>query len=286
MNCQESRKHLHPYLDSELEVPTNLQILEHLNACAACKEIFEVEERSWNKVRSALLQESAPVAFRQAVPRLLQREDRREFWRRTTGYLVPVGLAAAFLIYVMSDPAGSNEVTTPESDRIIHDHGKALGFTVSHFLDLDRTARKDGESGLLSRRLLDDHAELKRIDVAEARQVFRELLGKDAKLPPALQKDGITAARAHNPQVNGTPVRDLLLLEVDKKRQFGLYILNRDEVDLANLHLMEGVTTGLRIERCRHCHVIAVTRDDKVFILVTRPGLAVEPMIEMMKKTF
>ena len=48
----------------------------------------------------------------------------------------------------------------------------------------------------------------------------------------------------------------------------------------------DGVTQDLRIERCRSCHVIGVTRGDKVFILVTRPDASIDPMIDLVRRSF
>ncbi len=43
MKCQDARKHLYPFLDDELDVPTNLDVLAHLNVCLTCAVEFEAE---------------------------------------------------------------------------------------------------------------------------------------------------------------------------------------------------------------------------------------------------
>ncbi len=45
MNCQEIRSLCGPYLDSELDAKTSLEIQEHLAICAPCAQVFAAEEK-------------------------------------------------------------------------------------------------------------------------------------------------------------------------------------------------------------------------------------------------
>ncbi len=45
MNCQEIRSLSGPYLDSELDAKTSLEIQDHLATCAACAQVFAAEEK-------------------------------------------------------------------------------------------------------------------------------------------------------------------------------------------------------------------------------------------------
>jgi len=45
MNCREARRHLSPYLDSELDPTTTFAISEHLHACDDCRWRFDAERR-------------------------------------------------------------------------------------------------------------------------------------------------------------------------------------------------------------------------------------------------
>jgi hypothetical protein len=284
LKCQEYRRLLHPYLDSELEVTESLRVLEHLNVCGSCGRLFDAEERAWNRVRDVIRSEVAPAALRQEIPALLWREDRRAFWRRASTYLLPLGMAAAFLIYTMTpSPSGNPPGDPPTPEARPHAHGAAIDFTVAHFLNVQADA---GSGGLITDRMLEKHAEFRRLDAKEARRVYRELLGPNAAVPPSLKCNRIQGA-VSNTDFNGTPV-PVLLLDLNEQEQYSLYVLNRTDADLSNLHLMpgDGVTEDLRIERCRSCYVIGVTKGEKVFILVTRPGASVDPMISLVRRTF
>jgi hypothetical protein len=45
MNCTKARRRLDLYMDSELSLQENMEVLEHLNLCRACQGIFQAEER-------------------------------------------------------------------------------------------------------------------------------------------------------------------------------------------------------------------------------------------------
>jgi anti-sigma factor RsiW len=45
MNCQQTRRWISPYLDSELEATKTFEVSEHLDGCPACRRRFEQERR-------------------------------------------------------------------------------------------------------------------------------------------------------------------------------------------------------------------------------------------------
>jgi hypothetical protein len=45
MRCHETRKFLGPYLDSELDAKTSLEIQQHLDSCLDCARVFAAEEK-------------------------------------------------------------------------------------------------------------------------------------------------------------------------------------------------------------------------------------------------
>jgi predicted anti-sigma-YlaC factor YlaD len=45
MKCPEVRRHLFLFLDNELKVKENLEILTHLDLCPQCSEYFESEKQ-------------------------------------------------------------------------------------------------------------------------------------------------------------------------------------------------------------------------------------------------
>lgn len=272
MNCQECRTHLHPFLDSELEVKDNLAILEHVNACAACRGLFDSEERCWRRVRETLRRESAPSAFVAGLPVLLERDGRRLFFRRAG---LGLGAAAAGVALFLAVLYHDRPVRP-------HDHGPAIDFAVSHFLGLDDEARETKRPILDPDLLRSKSVDFQELEGEALVAFYQQLFGPDARLPEEILAPR-TAAAALTVGFKGTPVSNMILDLQDRK--IGVYRLRREQAELMDMHLEEGgVTTGFRIDRCKGCHVIAVTRGDMVYILVSREGVG--PLIQLVRQTF
>jgi hypothetical protein len=281
MTCAECRSRLYPYLDSELEVADNLGILEHLNACAACREAFEGEERMWRRVRDTLRRDTAPAALAAAVPEWLERESRRLFWRRAAFAAIPIAAAVLVFAFVAHGPDVLRNDPPPHGHTLA-DHGAGIDFAVSRFLELEGDAERSGRK-ILDPEILKarsaDHVDL---EGAELQAFYQQLFGPDCKLPPEITQPRVSAA-ALQVGFRGTPVSNMILDMQD--RRIGIYKLARTEAALMDLHVVEdGVTSGIRIERCRKCFAIAVTRGDWVYILVSKEG--VEPLIQLARQTF
>ena len=287
MNCQDCRKHLHPYLDSELEVTQNLNILQHLNACTECARVFEVEEAAWEHARGVLSDDGASDSFRATVPNLLAAADRRDTWQRTLGYVVPLAVAASFIIFMQvtsdSNTAGERRGTTPV--RHVHDHGAGVEFVVGHFLDLHGTS-KEPASKILSKEFLQSHGNFTELDAEEARETYKQLMGPGAKIPSALRGKGIRGALADS-RFAGTDMQSLLLSN-HREQVFGVYVLNRNAAKLLDMHDLgsEGMREDYRLERCKSCNVITVTQGESVFVFVTHNLGSVDPAIELARETF
>lgn len=54
MRCEEIKRWISPYLDSELDPHTNFEIAQHLEACAACRQVFEAERQLEASVAASL----------------------------------------------------------------------------------------------------------------------------------------------------------------------------------------------------------------------------------------
>lgn len=92
MKCPEARRFLDPFLDGELTVPENMKVLEHLNICRACSEIFKGEEALRAKLKAELGSEHAPEGLRVRLSRALANRGRAP--RRRWGMMA----AAAFFV--------------------------------------------------------------------------------------------------------------------------------------------------------------------------------------------
>lgn len=67
MKCHEAKRRLDLFMDGELEVPGNMQVLEHLNLCRPCAGVFEGEQKLRTSMKSSLGALRAPAGL---APRL------------------------------------------------------------------------------------------------------------------------------------------------------------------------------------------------------------------------
>jgi hypothetical protein len=54
MNCSEARNLIEPYLDSELDIRTSLELREHVRACVECGQAFDSEAMWHKQIKTAL----------------------------------------------------------------------------------------------------------------------------------------------------------------------------------------------------------------------------------------
>jgi anti-sigma factor (TIGR02949 family) len=59
-SCERYRRYFDAYLDNELLIETNQDVLQHLTSCAECTRILEDRARVKQTVRSAVAAEDAP----------------------------------------------------------------------------------------------------------------------------------------------------------------------------------------------------------------------------------
>jgi anti-sigma factor RsiW len=105
MNCNDVRKYFYAFLDDELDVEKNIEVLAHVDMCCECGRRMEKERLLQNRVREAVCEVKAPDYLVDAV--LRGAEEKPNFflllvktllsgWR-----LVPVaGFAAAMIMIV------------------------------------------------------------------------------------------------------------------------------------------------------------------------------------------
>src|SRR5262245_26203640 len=58
--CERYRRYFDAYLDNELLVETNQDVLQHLNSCAECAQILDSRARTKQLVRGAVTKEQVP----------------------------------------------------------------------------------------------------------------------------------------------------------------------------------------------------------------------------------
>src|SRR5437867_12486995 len=62
-SCETYRRYFDAYLDNELLVETNQDVLEHLESCADCTRLIESRVRIEQLVKNAVASEEAPAVF-------------------------------------------------------------------------------------------------------------------------------------------------------------------------------------------------------------------------------
>src|SRR5262249_37545442 len=77
--CERYRRYFDAYLDNELLVETNQDVLQHLNSCAECTRNLEGRARAKQLVRDAVTKQQAPPELVSALRSRL-RPDRRGFF--------------------------------------------------------------------------------------------------------------------------------------------------------------------------------------------------------------
>lgn len=78
MQCNEVRRWISPYLDSELDPHTSFEIAQHLEACAECRQMFEDERRLETSLASSLTPDSGTQA---AWDRAIRHVGAHPAWR-------------------------------------------------------------------------------------------------------------------------------------------------------------------------------------------------------------
>src|SRR5258706_6931285 len=99
MNCTKARRRLDMYMDSELSLPENMEILEHLNICQACQGVFQAEEKLRDILKAELSEPQPPAALADRIKGALRKAPVRpnpslacRGWK--------FGIAAAIFVFV------------------------------------------------------------------------------------------------------------------------------------------------------------------------------------------
>src|SRR5262249_40337465 len=93
--CERYRRYFDAYLDNELLVETNQDVLQHLTSCAGCARILEDRARTKQLVRDAVTREQAPPELVAALRGRLRTERPSFFARNTVRWMMA---AAAVLL--------------------------------------------------------------------------------------------------------------------------------------------------------------------------------------------
>src|SRR5215470_2084699 len=94
--CERYRRYFDAYLDNELLVETNQDVLQHLNTCVDCSRMLENRARMKQLVKDAVTKEEAPVELAIAL-RNRFRTERRSFFAFDTARWMMAAAAVVLL---------------------------------------------------------------------------------------------------------------------------------------------------------------------------------------------
>lgn len=204
MRCDEIRRWISPYLDSELDPHTSFEIAQHLETCVACRQAFEAERRLETSLASSLTPDPGTQA---AWDRAVRHVGARPAWRLRRWQ---AAVAAAGLVLALA--------------------GGWRGWLVAH-QDLVRSAIRNHQQYLANRMALDVQSSSP--EIVEA--FFHEKLPFRVQCPRDLTSQGIRLIGARLCHLKRVPVA-YLLYHVEN-RPVSVFLL--DEAGLAQFRQAE-----------------------------------------------
>jgi hypothetical protein len=105
MNCNDVRKYLYAFLDDELDVEKNIEVLGHSNICCGCGRRMEKERLLQKRVKETVCEVKAPAYLEQMI--LKRTEEKPNFFISVVKKLMSerrlvslTGIAAAIIMTV------------------------------------------------------------------------------------------------------------------------------------------------------------------------------------------
>ena len=96
MNCQETQELLHGYMDGELDLRSNLDVEQHVQACPACARALQAQQALRSALGDSALYYKAPPHLRARVQTTLRVRDRSAAGSRIIAWRwLAVGLSFA-----------------------------------------------------------------------------------------------------------------------------------------------------------------------------------------------
>jgi anti-sigma factor (TIGR02949 family) len=152
MNCSDTRGRINPYLDGELGMDENVQVVRHLETCPGCSAVFEGERLLFDELRRTAAGPPAPAGLRMRISSDL-RETRvaSRPWPFARA-LVPAAAAAVLLAIFISFFTSQPVEAMARRAVAWHDQGSARVVPVSTAPELDRYYGSQGKKACLHER--------------------------------------------------------------------------------------------------------------------------------------
>jgi mycothiol system anti-sigma-R factor len=146
MDCTDSRSHLHPYLDGELDLERALALERHLAACNACREIFARQSALRAGIRELAAYHRAPARLAERIrSRIAARPPRMTRWLQ----LGAAAAAGAVLSWIAAIQYAAPPVDERIAEQVITGHSRSI--LTAHLVDVESSDRHTVKPWLSSR---------------------------------------------------------------------------------------------------------------------------------------
>jgi anti-sigma factor (TIGR02949 family) len=143
MNCDETRKLMHGYLDKEIDLARAEEIEKHLQGCAACKALYQRENLMQVLVRERARYYTAPAGLEARIRAALPKPDKKPigFRQARLNWLSFAASLAFAVVTTWSVMLHFNSVSEDEhlTEEIISGHVRSL--MVNHLSDIASSDR-------------------------------------------------------------------------------------------------------------------------------------------------
>lgn len=138
MNCPETQRLLHAYLDAELDMADTLEIERHLETCTACLETYNDYQAIRTAIKANSLYFQAPETLQKRVRSSIRKANQTTFISRVTSW-PGISIAAALIIGVSLALLLAHSIFTPPEDTylqqaILDSHVRSL--MANHLVDV------------------------------------------------------------------------------------------------------------------------------------------------------
>lgn len=152
MNCSDARGRINPYLDGELGMDENVQVVRHLETCQGCSSVFEGERLLFDELRRTAAGPAAPVSLRARISSGLgQTRVASRPWPFARA-LVPAAAAAVLLAVFVTFFASQPVEAMARRAVAWHDQGSARVVPVSTVTELETFYGSQGKKACLHER--------------------------------------------------------------------------------------------------------------------------------------
>jgi anti-sigma factor (TIGR02949 family) len=222
--CKKIRAYLDSYINDELLVETNHEVIKHLEQCPECADELDARVRVKKMLQSSVRRDAAPLALRERIQKEIRRRPAYGFprWALAAAAAVVLIVAGWSVMQLVRKPAAPSEVSIATA----HPNAEILRIGLSDHVHCVL------DSGFANRRFsLEEMTERFGADFIELVPALRERLAA-----------GYEITVAHRCYVKGREFKHIILKNGDKV--FSLIITRKNGEAFAHNDLMEVLAAG------------------------------------------